>query len=104
MALQPIIFIILGIIVSIVSDRVDQDGSMTLFFYLGIIFIIIGIAKLAIKFIMSPKKDYERKRTKKIILCPSCGEKHFETSNYCHKCGTKLEKWNYTKQSEEGEV
>lgn len=50
--LGPAMFIIAGILLSITSKAIDSEG-LKVFFWIGIFFILIGSAKLALKFVHS---------------------------------------------------
>ena len=86
-------YLLVGIIVSVTSNRVrevTENQGMALFFYLGIVMIVIGVAKVLIRFIIKEDEQTIQEETKRVIKCPKCGVKHYMTSNYCHMCGTEL--------------
>ena len=115
--IHGLVYLVIGIamiaITLFVQSKV-QGSSIVFFIYVGIVFLIIGIYKLVTKYILGKEKnenitkelglhkrkymkellhnnDYTQNTgNKKIILCPNCSAKHYDTSNYCHKCGTKL--------------
>ncbi len=97
------LWLIFGLAISIFSQIVKskQDGNtaaMQLFFYIGLLFIVIGIFKIVIKLVLNPKKENyidtniptESNEKFKIILCPKCKAKNYASFNYCRNCGTKL--------------
>ncbi len=86
------VYVVLGVLVSFFSNRVMQAADaqgMRFFYYVGMILIAVGVMKIVYNYI---KKEDESE--KNVISCPSCGVRHYESSNYCHMCGTKLKK-NY---------
>ena len=95
------IWLILGAIVSGYSQIVmmKAKNNMLLFFYVGLVFIGIGVAKILIKVILknpkNRKKDLElpkesKSSSYKIIFCPRCKSKNYDSFNYCQSCGYKL--------------
>lgn len=36
------------------------------------------------------ERDMILNRTSSIVVCPSCGTKHYSNSRFCHMCGTRL--------------
>jgi len=104
------LWLIAGIGVAVLSKVISaRDASnaaaMTLFFYVGLLFIAVGIFKILIKVILSNKKNkiIVNKRSKKIsseknnkgnryevIYCSNCGSKNYAFFNYCQNCGKKL--------------
>jgi len=117
------IFLLVGFLISVTSKIVsktspENNASMKLFFWIGIIFLVIGLIKLLIKKIpiwlsketkledhlagidtinkeeqkllkTTPSKNLEKQY---IIQCPRCGTSNYNTSNYCHMCGMRLRK------------
>ncbi|MBR9703430.1 zinc ribbon domain-containing protein [Candidatus Woesearchaeota archaeon] len=99
------------------QSKVSSDSSMTLFFYLGLIFIIIGLGKIAFgKFAKKTNNDdkktqqhyakqlsqqqrawqHEQQRQAShpgqhnVHHCPRCGTQSQQGNNLCHKCGARL--------------
>lgn len=57
--LSPVMFIVSGLLLSVVSKAIDAE-NLKLFFWIGILFLLIGAAKLAMKFVN--KKIEEKKQ------------------------------------------
>lgn len=113
--ISGVIYVIVGLLVSGFSsyvESVNPEAKLGLFFYTGIIIIAIGAFKIIKKFIMRDEEPKEKKaavqvpqskaeiekqkilshlkQERKIIPCPACGTRHYETSNFCHLCGASL--------------
>ena len=103
------LWLIAGIGISILSKVIaGKDNAnvaaMTLFFYVGLLFIAIGIFKIILILILnkkSEKSSYEKivkKATSevnnqnrfRIVYCDNCGSKNYAFFNYCQHCGKKL--------------
>ena len=115
--IHGITYIIIGIAVILMSwfsNARSDSNSMTLFIYVGIIFVIIGIIKIFILFI---KKQNEPKTHHSVehhsqqhhqihqvhqkvksqtfpghITCPSCHARNAAHSNFCMRCGYMFRK------------
>lgn len=113
-------YVLIGVGVSIFSKIVQikdpTNAAMTLFFWTGVIFAIVGIGKFALEQFTKKEKIDEKKDKEKfmkqiynqqlhwqrqqqgnnqpsqysVINCPKCGTKHYASSNFCHKCGARL--------------
>lgn len=99
MKIPSLVYIILGIVISVFSNFVSQrteNNGIIIFFYVGIGFVIFGVFKLILGFVLRDKeKPVQQKKpktiqNKSIIRCHVCQAKHYSNSNYCHLCGTKL--------------
>lgn len=130
MQISGFVYIIIGGIVAFFSNLVytkSGTGSILIFFYVGLAFIVVGVFKLLKRYIFGRKKSddgtnsvFSQKRAKErndiltklinkdlasvdterrnpphmgqqqILACPQCGTRHYNTSNFCHKCGTRL--------------
>ncbi len=100
MEIPGMIFIVVGVIVSLVSKRAGMD----LFFYTGAGFILWGIIKIAKNSLtkkllgsskIEPKNEYKRynnnqQQPDNVVSCSKCGLRHYSSANYCQNCGTKL--------------
>lgn len=91
-----------GFVVVFVSLWVEMD----FFVWVGVLFIIVGIARLAMIYVLSPKEDkvpvslqrvspqvsprlQEYVRTQK-LLCPRCMANLSAADFFCRYCGTKV--------------
>ena len=101
MKINPIVFIIVGLLISYFANFVDartDNQGIALFFYVGLGFIIYGVFKIAIFFVLKDKSKSKKDSkpphkvnvNRTIISCPTCMTKHYSNSNFCHMCGTKL--------------
>ena len=110
--------ILMSLYAKFVEAKVHKPG-MVLFFWIGLGFIGFGVFRLIINYVFksksSTKKDtvselekmkLEREKimqqdnsnnanqqfsfNKEIISCSRCGTKHYNSSNFCHMCGTQL--------------
>ncbi|MBI4448811.1 zinc ribbon domain-containing protein [Candidatus Woesearchaeota archaeon] len=87
------VFVLVGVIVSLVSWRMPK---FMFFFYVGLIFIVVGVFRLAQSYVGGGiKKDIERldkslAKHPQVTFCPRCNIPVYVTSNFCHHCGTRL--------------
>ncbi len=88
------------------SKGLEKNTVFQFFFYVGLIFIAIGIFKLIIRYALGEKKKkidndfaygYNLEKTSnnqnnkyKLITCPKCQAKNYKTYNFCYKCGSRL--------------
>jgi membrane-bound ClpP family serine protease len=94
------VYILIGAIIAIYSKYIQtklssDSTAMTLFFWIGVIFILLGLGKMAFKVIAAREKTKKEPKTEQksqtnIVACPNCKTKHYSTSNFCHKCGANL--------------
>ena len=109
--------LVVALYAKFVQTKNPDYNAMTLFFYIGLTMAAIGVGKLLIKrtaktetkAAQTETKDYakqleeQRRRWQQqqqrqqqhpaqhsIITCPNCGTKHYATSYFCTKCGTRL--------------
>jgi len=88
----------MAIYAQIILAKTPTMVAMKIFFYVGLLFIAIGIFQIIIKAVFSkPSKRIEReieseiKKPRFIVNhCPKCGAKNYNTFNYCQNCGCKL--------------
>lgn len=120
-AIPPLAYIIIGAGISIYAKIVQSTNpeyeAMTLFFYIGIIFVVVGVGK----FLLNQKnkeasiqekqveKSYQQQINKQqqawqqkmnmhnqtpaqhnIIACPRCNTRNYSSSNFCYSCGSQL--------------
>jgi len=98
--IHGIVYFIIGVFVAIASYIINYD-KLYFFFYIGLLFIIFGVAKIVIGFINKeekkqiplnklnqnqfrqvPKQQYKR--------CPTCGNAARIADNFCSRCGTRF--------------
>jgi F0F1-type ATP synthase assembly protein I len=75
-----------------VTRSVNTKPAMYLFFLIGFALTVYGAYRLirSLIFTASTKPTNNNRDNEDIIRCSNCGVKHYTTSNYCHKCGSKL--------------
>jgi uncharacterized paraquat-inducible protein A len=87
-----IAYIILGIGITAytyyVTTTVDVAPALYVFFLVGFGLVVYGAFSLIKAYVLT--EDEPTPQSDTVITCPECGVKHYATSNYCHKCGTKL--------------
>lgn len=81
-----------GLFVAISSAQIG--GSISVFAWVGLLFVIVGIAKLIVLFVLSPKDEkkptHQTHYQPKALLCPRCRMHVTHYDNYCRICGTRL--------------
>ena len=98
-----IVYLIIGIFVAIASYKINYD-KLYVFFYIGLLFIIYGVAKIIIDYINKDEKkqvvppninknqlNQFRQPVKQLYKrCPNCGNVARGYDNYCPRCGNRL--------------
>lgn len=120
MKIHGIAYIIIGVAVggfSLFSNRMTQSNSLLIFAYIGGLFIAIGVAKLIIKYVLSPAKTNETHNIPELeagnksshpaergliktrhpdlpehqpVYCPRCNARLHHRFVYCPRCGTRI--------------
>ncbi|MFQ5621448.1 MAG: hypothetical protein ACE5FT_06415 [Candidatus Nanoarchaeia archaeon] len=93
MALPSWAFIGVGVVVTYVSYVLGDKYD--LFFYVGLLFLVWGLFKLVLNYVMkSPskveEKAVERRMEPNVIACPYCASSCYSSARFCHMCGGKL--------------
>jgi len=104
------VYLILGLIVTGLSWFIDSktESSFALFFYIGLVFLAVGVFKTIVKIII-PKQDEQpfaqkpQQQTQQKIqqqpqqnnnsnlkYCPRCRVQVSLSNNFCYNCGTRL--------------
>jgi hypothetical protein len=94
--IPALIYLLVGAVVSYVSLRIGN--TFTFFFYVGLVFIGIGLAKLLIGFLLRKKETKTEKKTLQqetkpvnhIRYCPRCRSACRMFDFFCWRCGTRL--------------
>ena len=112
-SIPGIVYLIIGGVVAFISSRLQgSEPKFALFFWMGIVFIVIGTFKTIFWFIANkPKTKKETSYTKPQAIerpglepikkelpqknkhpkyCPKCGLLYSQHSNFCSKCGQQL--------------
>ena len=89
-----------GLFVSIVSAL--MGGKVTIFIWIGLIFIIVGIAKVVYLFVLRPKEAKSEQKAMHMrhpqlppqppsaLYCPRCRITVQTTDRFCRYCGQRL--------------
>lgn len=83
--IHGLVYIIIGILVSIASWKINKE-SLYLFFYLGILFIGVGAAKLLLG-LLKNKKEEEKVVHHKV---PHHQSRHLQHYRHCRRCGNVM--------------
>ena len=89
------VYIVVGLFISILSYRLNYE-KLVFFFYVGLIFVFVGIVKLIFNLIkkkMSKKETMHHKahhQTQHIKYCHRCGTALRAHNNFCTKCGARV--------------
>ncbi len=89
-----LVWIIIGLTVVFTSRAVG--GNIALFMWVGLAFLIIGIAKAVHQFVFTnrekPKQEAKQHITQQahFVRCPRCMSVAPVNDNYCKICGTPL--------------
>lgn len=73
-----------------ITTTVETKPAMYIFFFIGFALIAYSVFSILTTYITGGAEVSEDDATQGIVRCPSCGVKHYQTSNYCHKCGAEL--------------
>jgi hypothetical protein len=110
------VWMILGVLMAVYSKFIQskvQKSSLSLFFWVGIGFVVYGVFRLIVDYILKDsskkssnndvdsvldrlkkEKDEMIKNSddsgKEIVSCARCSTRHYSNSNFCHMCGFKL--------------
>jgi hypothetical protein len=86
------LWIIVGAVMFGISYRIGE--SMNIFLYIGMFFIVIGIFKMLVAFILGGKGRKAVKVSQEIraqqFTCPRCKTVIASTYQFCPHCGTRL--------------
>ena len=88
-----LVYILTGAFVSAASWKIDF-AKLKIFFYFGLLFVLIGIVKLL--FSIGKNRNKEEKTHHKAgqqhkgRYCHSCGSPAQPHHNFCTKCGARL--------------
>ncbi|MBN1156382.1 zinc ribbon domain-containing protein [Candidatus Woesearchaeota archaeon] len=99
-SIKGIVFIIIGLFVSITSYVLGKKGgtNLQIFVYVGIAFVAFGLVKMLIETAGKPKKEKRpEQRTnpaspsnQRVKYCPGCGAKMPAYAHFCFNCGMKV--------------
>lgn len=98
-------YLIIGIVISALSYYIDKNikKGFSLFVYVGLLMIIIGVMKLAALYVKYKRETRETRqkpayhaplhhatRTYNALYCPRCGIASNPTDNFCYNCGQRI--------------
>lgn len=91
--IPAIVWLGLGAGIAYISLRIG--GAFTFFFYIGLVFLGVGVAKILLSFIFRRKESKLEKKAlprelPKYFLCPRCRAQVHAGTNFCWKCGHRL--------------
>ncbi len=91
--IHAIVYLILGAVISYVSLRIGS--TFTVFFYIGLVFLGVGIAKLLIGFLLKKKETKPEKQSIRVTQplwahCPRCRSQVRTSDFFCWRCGNRL--------------
>ena len=101
--IHGIIYLAIGIFVAITSYEISY-AKLYFFFYIGLLFIIYGVAKIIIGFINKEEKkqasssnirknqlnQFKQPIKQQYKRCSNCGNAARGYDNFCARCGNKL--------------
>ncbi len=84
-----------------------MGGKVEMFFWAGLVFAVIGLAKMLVGFILYRGETKTEQRAEGapfypsataaapgqasvMRFCPRCGSQVYQTAYFCHKCGLRL--------------
>ena len=93
--IHGVVYLIGGIVLSIVSYMLNGNswkGNFILFFFLGVIGVIVGLIKLIPKMkkhkVHHPAQHHAQHNIMR--YCKNCGTALNHLQQFCHRCGTRL--------------
>jgi len=94
--IHGIVYLIIGIFVTFASYKINYD-KLYFFFYIGLLFIIYGVAQIVIGFINKEEKkesvrqnQFRQTPNQQYKRCPTCGNVSRAQDNFCARCGARL--------------
>jgi hypothetical protein len=102
--LNPGVWLIAGAVLALMSYFINGrtiSGSMEMFFWVGVVFLVYGIIKLVYRKVVGkpkpektaeeiPKTIEEMQKAVPMFFCPGCGTRLKETDAFCPKCGRRI--------------
>lgn len=84
------VYLVVGLFVSVTSAVVGE--SMRFFVWLGLLFVLIGLIKLVIFFVLRerPKTSPQTHSRPAALFCPRCKVTVHERDYFCRYCGMRL--------------
>ena len=92
--IHGIAYILIGIFISTASYMINRE-NLYIFFYAGMFFIVYGVAKIVLGFIIGQKEQQKTVQHKaqthqNYKKCHRCGNVARLTDRFCSRCGTKM--------------
>ena len=86
-------YVIVGLVVSIISWKFNYQ-KLIFFFYIGLIFILVGIVKLIFNLMKKEKKAEHKtqqinQQAHHIKYCTQCGNQLRTHDRFCSRCGRR---------------
>lgn len=91
--IHGLVYVVVGLFVSVFSWKLNYE-KLVFFFYIGLVFIVIGITKmilgLAKKRTDKTEKGHYKDNQKQRKYCPKCGNGLNAGDIFCSRCGTRI--------------
>ncbi|MBI2559251.1 zinc ribbon domain-containing protein [Candidatus Woesearchaeota archaeon] len=91
--IHGLVYAALGLFVSVFSWKLNYE-KLVFFFYIGLVFIAIGTAKiilgLAKKRTSKLEKSRHKENQKRSKYCPKCGNGLKADDIFCSRCGSRI--------------
>src|SRR3989338_3335050 len=98
--IHGLVYLIIGIFVSVASWKINNE-DLYIFFYAGILFVGVGVAKLLLSLMRNKKEDEKIIHHKEIShrqtqhlqhykRCKGCGSVMRINDRFCSRCGLRV--------------
>lgn len=91
--IHGLVYVVVGLFVSVFSWKLNYE-KLVFFFYIGLVFIVIGITKMLLNLTKSKHKTDEGHRRAQhqhsLKYCPKCGNGLKAGDIFCSRCGTRI--------------
>jgi len=94
MALPAWVFLVVGVLVAFVSNRLGD--RFVLFFWVGLLMLIYGLFRVILGYVLKNPSKVEDRATERrlnlqqIMACPNCATSCYSSARFCHNCGGRL--------------
>ena len=84
------VYVIVGLFVSVFSYKLNYE-KLIFFFYIGLVFIVIGFTRMVLGWGKKGKEDdkHGKVRHQQVKYCPKCGNMLKLHDKFCTRCGAK---------------
>ena len=89
--IHGLVYVIVGLFVSIFSYQLNYE-KLVFFFYIGLIFVVVGIAKIIFGLIGHRKNEasaahHKAQHQQQVKYCSKCGNVLKLHDRFCSRCG-----------------